>query len=201
MNIENDFHLSAASERNKIPILMRLKKYFLLNEIILEIGSGTGQHARFFAEQLPFIKWLPTDLNERILTLSAYLKDAHAPNIYPAITLNVSDDIWPNDTQACSTVYTANTFHIMPLSAVKDFWKNITQTQCYKVIAYGPFTYKGQYTSKSNEEFHEYLRSNNPKQGIRAFEEINNMAEAAGFKLLRDHKMPANNQLIVWYKP
>lgn len=201
MSLEHNFHLSAASERNKIPILSLLKKYLVLDESILEIGSGTGQHARFFAEQLPFIKWQPTDLSERIPTLNAYLKDSQSPNIYPTLPLNVSDNAWSKAAQECSTAYTANTFHIMPLSAVADFWKNITQTQCYKVVVYGPFTYKGQYTSASNEAFHKNLKSNNPEQGIRSFEEINSMAETAGFTLLRDHKMPANNQLIVWYKP
>ena len=197
-----DFHLSAAAERNKTAIFSRLRKYLVLEDLVLEIGSGTGQHARYFSELAPFIKWLPTDLDEKTSLLNAYLKDSATKNIYPAIQLDVSETPWPQETLSCSTIYTANTFHIMALDKVQAFWRNLSQLKsCYKVIVYGPFTYNGEYTSESNKTFDYQLKAYDPDRGIRAFEDIDAMAEAAGFKLLHDHKMPANNQLIIWFKP
>lgn len=195
-------NFSPSCERNKDAILAQLTRVLAAQEklsSVLEIGSLSGQHAIHFSRHLPHILWQSTDLEECISALVDNLSLYAPGNCLPAKELNVAQaEQWPNET--FDHVFTANTLHIMSWQHVIDLFKNIPQVshQGTQLIIYGPFKYKGQFTSKSNEEFELWLKDRDRNSGIRDFEAINSLAEKAHFSLKADIAMPANNQLLVW---
>jgi len=191
---------SQACENNKAPILTVLKTAFAGVSDVLEIGTGTGQHAVYFAEHLPHVSWQPSDVAEHLPGIKLWLDDAQLSNIKPAMALNVLDERWPvTRTQA---VFTSNTLHIMGKTEVQRFFKKLGEilTADGKFCCYGPFNYGGQFTSESNARFNDWLYQQNPKSAIRDFEWIEALANAVGLQLVADHEMPANNRLLEWQK-
>ena len=189
---------SEACERNKDPILEILKDIFSDRKHVLEIGSGTGQHAVYFGKSLRYLSWQTSDLKENLDDLAERIELEGTENVKPPIELDVTRHPWPAN--QVDAVFTANTFHIMPWEYATDFFKGIDEVLSGPGVLciYGPFKYKGRFTTKSNEEFDKWLKSRDPESGIRNFEEVNGLALEQGFKLVSDHNMPANNQCIVW---
>ena len=191
---------SQSCENNKEPILRVLKEAFSGAALVLEIGSGTGQHAVHFALNLPRLTWQPTDLPENIPGMKLWFDDAKLPNIKEPIVLNVSDAMWP--IVGVDAIFSANTLHIMARPKVECMFDGMEPvlkaggTLCI----YGPFNYEGKYTSESNEKFDTWLHQQNPQSAIRDFEWVNSLAEKIGLKLVKDHEMPANNRLLEWRK-
>jgi cyclopropane fatty-acyl-phospholipid synthase-like methyltransferase len=188
---------SPACERNREPILEVLREHFADRRNVFEIGSGTGQHAVHFAAALPKLRWQTSDVAENLPGIRMWLKDAALPNTPAPIAYDVNDPPPAGDYDA---VFCANTLHIMGWKEVERMFAalpKLTRPGALLVI-YGPFNYEGQYTSPSNAQFDEALRSGNPKRGIRDFEEVDALAAAAGFALKEDYPMPANNRCIVW---
>jgi trans-aconitate methyltransferase len=188
---------SQSCENNKAPILQIISKVFCHPTTVWEIGSGTGQHACYFAKQLPHIEWQPTDRAENIPGIGLWLAETHIPNLKPALTLDVTDAVWP-----CSTIdalFTANTLHIMSWDEVQILFDRLTEYLNPKALVciYGPFNYNGTYTSDSNAQFDQWLKSQNPLSGIRNFEDIVLLTTGRHFSLLSDIAMPANNRLLV----
>lgn len=191
---------SQACENNKAPILSVLKKAFICVSSVLEIGSGTGQHAVYFAEHLAHINWQPSDVAAHLPGINFWLEEAQLANLNPPLALNVLDENWPvMNTQA---VFTANTLHIMGKSEVECFFGKLSEVleQGGKFCCYGPFNYGGHFTSESNARFNDWLYAQNPKSAIRDFEWIEVLANNAGLQLIEDHDMPANNRLLEWMK-
>lgn len=191
---------SQACENNKHPILEVLQCVFANRQKVLEIGSGTGQHAVFFAPHLPHLQWQPSDVEANLAGIQAWLDECPASNLLPLQCLDMRDETWPvNDFDA---VFSANTAHIMPweLTAkmIREVGRRLPPQGVYAL--YGPFNYGGAYTSESNARFDNWLNSVNPEQGIRHFEEVNAVASSAGLALFDDNTMPANNRLLVWRK-
>ncbi|WNO10262.1 DUF938 domain-containing protein [Teredinibacter sp. KSP-S5-2] len=196
---------SQACENNKNPILKEIKHTFSKDEKIfnvLEIGSGTGQHAVYFAEHLPHIHWYTSDLKENHSGISAWIDSSPISNISHPLELDVTKIYWPDEyLKDIDAVFSANTTHIMPWKAVVDMFKGFHQLpQLKTIVFYGPFKYNGEYTSDSNRQFNFWLKDRARHQGIRDFEAVNELAEASGFHLQKDVSMPANNQLLVWQK-
>ena len=191
---------SEACERNKGPILEILRRTLVDTRLVLEIGSGTGQHAAYFALHLPHIVWQPSDRADYLSDLNARLTLEGSLNINPPLLLDVGANPWP--VERADAIFSANTLHIMSWREVEDFFHGagITVTGGGKLCIYGPFRYNGGYTSESNARFDQYLKQHNSLGGIRDFEAVNALAEAQGFRLLQDHPMRANNQLLVWEK-
>lgn len=195
----NDLPFSQACENNKPHILAKLKALWpAQNQCIkaLEIGSGTGQHAVYFAQNLP-VEWQPSDLPDRLPSLQRRLDHAQCANIRQAIQLDVENQ-WP--TEKFDAVYTANTLHIMSWKHVQQLFENlplVLTPKCF-FITYGPFNYDGKFTSESNAAFHKQLQTHDPVSGIRDFAAVNKLAEQAGLILQDDFEMPANNRLLVW---
>ncbi len=191
-------NFSPASERNQAKIAERLIPLLKKKSIVdvLEIGSGSGQHALFFAAALPELNWQCTEMPENLTALRLNLADM-------AFSLPLSLDVsshWP-DCQV-GLLYSANTLHIMGVSAVDALIRgagNVVVEGGFLCV-YGPFRYAGDFTSQSNAEFDLWLRQRDPKSGIRDFEDINRLAIEAGFTLMADYAMPANNQLLLWQK-
>lgn len=197
---------SAAAENNKRPILEKLKDAFSESTRILEIASGTGQHAVFFAENLPHLDWRPSDLDENLPAIDQRIvqADANLANLLAPIELDMSDLPWPVSASdyedAYDGIYTANSLHIVSWELVEAFFEGVGETLAPGGVLciYGPFKYEGTFTTASNETFDKSLRDRNPESGIRDFEAVNELAEKIGLKLIADHPMPANNQLLVW---
>jgi cyclopropane fatty-acyl-phospholipid synthase-like methyltransferase len=185
--------------RNRDAILEVLRDTFTATTSVLEVGSGTGQHAVFFAKALPHLSWQASDREENLQGMQAWLDDAHLPNTPPALTFDI-DGVWPTGTY--DAVFTANTLHIMSLDQVRTFFAGLPGiTKCDALlVAYGPFNYNGQFTSPSNAAFNDWLQARGSHMAIRDFEMINALAGGAEFRLLDDHPMPSNNRCIVWQR-
>ncbi|MBE0470032.1 MAG: DUF938 domain-containing protein [Methyloprofundus sp.] len=188
---------SQACENNKEPILHKIKDIFLESTTVWEIGSGTGQHACYFAQQLPYLQWQATDRAENLSAINSWIAAAELKNLPQSLALNVSDEPWP--CQAIEALFSANTLHIMSWSEVECFFARMGQylIQEAQVCLYGPFNYGGAYTSASNESFDQWLKACNPKSGIRDFEAIEELAKSVGLRVENDLAMPANNRLLV----
>lgn len=191
---------SEACERNKQPILEILRHVLADARLVLEVGSGTGQHAVHFARQLPKLIWQPSDRENYLPGLVDRLTQEGSANIGAPLLLDVTMEPWPV-TQA-DAVFSANTLHIMSWREVQAFFHGAgrTVTSGGGLCIYGPFRYNGDYTSESNARFDQHLKQYDPQSGIRDFEAVNALAEEQGLRLLHDYPMPANNQLLVWEK-
>lgn len=189
---------SEACEQNKEPILAVLREVFTHAGLILEIGSGTGQHAVHFARHLPHLIWQPTDLAENLPGIRLWRAEAKLPNLRPPLELEVCRQPWPV-AQAVG-VFSANTAHIMAWPAVECLFRGIGQTleSGGAFCLYGPFNYGGRYTSASNAEFDLWLRSWSPDSGIRNFDDLDRLAADNGLRLLHDYPMPVNNRTLIW---
>lgn len=189
---------SVACERNKDPILEVLRAAFKDCRSVLEIGAGTGQHAVHFAQNLPWLRWQPTDRAEYLDGLAARIAAEAPPNLEAPIELDVLLGPWP--AISADAMFSANTLHIMSWPAVEALFAGLPGVlDAGAVLAiYGPFRYRGQFTTPSNAEFDRGLRARDPASGVRDFEAIDALAHRAGFAFVADHAMPANNQLVVW---
>jgi SAM-dependent methyltransferase len=194
---------SDACERNREPILAVLREAFAEAagiRTVLEIGSGTGQHAVYFAAHLPDVTWQCSDLPEHHAGINAWIDDAACTNVLRPPALDVRDTPWP--ITAADAVYTANTLHIMDSASVEAVFRGIARIlrDGGVVAAYGPFNYQGAFTSASNARFDATLRARGVGSALRDFEWVNALARGAGLTLLRDVPMPANNRTLVWRK-
>jgi SAM-dependent methyltransferase len=192
-------NFSPACARNREPILVVLRNYFAHCSRVLEIGSGTGQHAVFFAEHLPHLVWQTSDLPDNHASINAWREEAQLPNVLPPLALDVSG-AWPRE--SFDAVFTANTCHIMSWQQVVRMFEGLGRTlQAGGMLCiYGPFKYGGTFTSASNARFDAMLRAQAAHMGIRDFEAVNRLAVAQGLVLQDDIDMPANNQLLVWQR-
>ena len=190
--------VSEACERNKDPILAVLGGELAGSHAVLEIGSGTGQHAVHFARHLPHLSWQPTELGAELGPLAERVRLEGPPNLRPPIALDVRAHPWP--VARVDALFSANTLHIMAWDAVEHFFRGsgAVLEAAGVLCVYGPFRYRGAYTSASNAEFDRLLRWRDPASGIRDFEALERLAAAAGLALSADHPMPANNQTLVW---
>lgn len=185
-------------EQNKQVILEQLQRILPESGLVLEIGSGTGQHAVYFAEKLPHLIWQPSDIAEHIDGITAWLDDSTSKNIKSPMVIDVTQFPWPL-TQADS-VFTANTIHIMSHNEVEAMFLGIGQVLQRSGVfcAYGPFNYNGNYTSDSNAQFDVWLKQRDARSGIKNFEDLQRLAEKAGLAFLADIAMPVNNRILVW---
>jgi len=191
---------SQSCENNKRVILERLQEIFADRKQVLEIASGTGQHATWFAEHMPWLQWQPTDIPTNVATLEPRCRAYSGQNLCTVTALDVTDKPWMVDVP--HALYTANSLHIMPYTAVEalfDALGNFAKPDTCLVV-YGPFNYDGEYTSESNARFDQWLLQQHPLSAIRDFEKVDAMAQFAGFVLEQDNDMPANNRLLVWRK-
>ncbi len=189
---------SEACERNQGPILAVLREAFSRARTVLEIGSGTGQHAVHFARHLPHLAWQTSDLAEHHAGINAWITEAALDNLRAPVALDVRAESWP--VPSADAVFSANTLHIMDWGAVQALFRGLDRVlNVDGVLAvYGPFNYGGRFTSPSNADFDTSLRSRGVGSGLRDFEAVNALALDIGLTLERDVAMPANNRTLVW---
>lgn len=191
---------SQACENNKAFILEILRQVFADRRSVLEVASGTGQHACYFAAGMPWLQWQPTELPENLPLLRPRCAAYTGDNLAVPVALDVRDDPW--SVAIPDALFSANSLHIMAFSAVKTLFGALAAGAGPDVVlaVYGPFNYNGNYTSESNARFDQWLARQHPDSAIRDFEAVDRLAGAAGFTLQGDHAMPANNRLLVWHK-
>jgi cyclopropane fatty-acyl-phospholipid synthase-like methyltransferase len=189
---------SDACERNRHPILEVLRSAFADRRRVLEIGSGTGQHAVHFAQHLPHVHWQCTDRPEYLQGIGAWLDEAALPNTPAPWSFDVNDEHWP--AHRFDAIYSANTLHIMAWTEVERLFAGLTKLleASATLVVYGPFRRAGLHTSVSNGEFDAALRERAPHMGIRDLEAVDALAAAVGLRLIADVPMPANNACLVW---
>jgi SAM-dependent methyltransferase len=187
-----------SSEKNKAPILAVLREIFADRRRVLEIASGTGQHAVHFGRELPHLTWQPSELHRNLAGIRAWLDEARLPNVLPPLAIDVNDERWP--VSSVDAIFSANTVHIISWPEVERMFAHIAQViepggyLCF----YGPYNYGGRFTSESNARFDAWLKARNPNSGVRDFEAIERLASSHGLVLKRDIEMPSNNRLLVW---
>lgn len=189
---------SQACENNKRPILDVLIRHLPGVHEVLEIGSGTGQHAVFFAENLPHLTWRTSDQRICHEGIRAWIAGGGPSNVLPPLELDVTVQPWP--VARAEAVFSANTAHIMSWPMVEDFIAGVGRLLPAGglFLLYGPFCYDGVHTSESNARFDLSLRARDRAMGVRDFRDIDALAARAGMELVEDNAMPANNRLLVW---
>lgn len=200
MNTDKPFAPSA--ERNREPILAVLAPRLALRRRVLEIGSGTGQHAVHFAPALPHLVWQTSERPGALAGLQCWLDEAACANTPAPLALDVGEPDWPAQARPAvfDAVYSANTLHIMPWSAVQTWFAGLPQVLAPggQLLVYGPFIESDRPTVGSNLRFDAHLRAQLPHQGLRRLDEVDALAAQVGLTRLERLEMPANNLLLVW---
>ncbi len=190
---------SPACDRNKGAILDALRSHFADRRQVLEIGSGTGQHAVHFAAALPHLVWQSSDRAEYLPGIRQWLAETGLPNTPPPLALDVGGP-WP--TAHYDAVFSSNTLHIMCWDEVQAFFAKLpgVLSADARLSIYGPFHYGGRPTSTSNADFDATLKADDPRRGIRDFEAVDALAREQGFRLVEDRAMPTNNRCLSWQR-
>jgi SAM-dependent methyltransferase len=187
-----------SSAQNRAPIQAVLEEVFADRRRVLEIASGTGQHAVYFGAALPCLIWQTSELPHNHPGILAWLDEAKLPNVLPPVTLDVNDPVWP--VGGFDAVFNANTVHIVAWPAVERMFAGIGRVlePGGLLCLYGPFNYGGRYTAESNARFDVWLKNRDPQSGVRDFEALNDLAEAQGLVLFKNFDMPSDNHTLVW---
>jgi cyclopropane fatty-acyl-phospholipid synthase-like methyltransferase len=191
---------SESCVQNRDPILSVLREVLVDCRHALEIGSGTGQHAVYFAEALAPLIWQCSDVEEHHEGINAWIDDYTGDNLRRPIALNVTHDAWPKS--HVDAIYSANTAHIMSESDVEAMFEGVGRLLPSNApfVLYGPFNIDGQYTAESNERFDQYLRAQDPEMGVRDIAWLKSLADKVGLMLERMVDMPADNKTLIWRK-
>jgi hypothetical protein len=189
---------SEACEENRAPIEQVLAGYLAsLEGTLLEIGSGTGQHAVAFSRRFPRLVWQTSDLAGNLPGIRLWVEEANRANLPPPLELDVTA-VWPR--RQFEAVFSANTAHILSDAQVAAMFRGLGGSirEGGVFLLYGPFNYAGRYTSESNERFDAWLKARDPRSGIKDFADLDALARTAALTLVADHRMPANNRTLVW---
>ena len=192
---------SQSCVQNQVPILNIIKSLLTNVTTVLEVGSGTGQHAVYFAQHLPNLIWQSSDQDQYLNSINSWIDEAKLDNTPMAIPLDVTNTgTWPSI--EVDAIFSANTAHIMSWDMVVDFFQGVGKmlNSGGMFILYGPFNYNGEYTSQSNANFDLWLKDRDPNSAIRDFEALNKLATEAELILVNDYEMPANNRILYWKK-
>ncbi len=190
-------HAESCNE-NTLPILNIIQPRLSHCKNVLEIGSGTGQHAVSFGQAMPHLQWQTSDLKATHEGILMWLEEAKLPNLLPPLELDTYAEQWPID--HFDAIFTANTLHIIAQEGVEKLFQHIAKHLSPKgeFMVYGPFMYHGKHTSESNERFDEWLHSKEITRGIRDIVWLKEVAAKNGLELDEDIEMPVNNRILVW---
>ncbi len=186
-----------AAEENRDAILSVLRQIFKHTKTVLEIGSGTGQHAAFFSQQLPHLDWQSSDKHEMLAGIRMWINDTNSQNALMPIELDVNL-AWPQ--QCYQGAYAANIAHIMHWYEIEALFSGLDRvlTDAGIFCLYGPFNSNGKYTSKSNRHFDQWLKNRDPESGIRNKNDLDQLALKNNLQISTEYEMPANNKILCW---
>lgn len=195
----HDKPFAEAAARNADPILEVLLHEFRDSTDVLEIGSGTGQHAIHFAASLEHLQWQTSDLRENHPAIRAWIADARLPNVREPISLDVKTAELSTSYDA---VYSANTAHIMSIDEVVRMFALVARVLRPDGVfcLYGPFRRFGEFNTESNARFDASLRARDPSMGIRDLEELDAVGAANGLHRHNLYAVPSNNLVVMWKK-
>lgn len=195
-----DKPFAPSAERNAQPIREVLQRALTGRGLLLEVGSGTGQHAAYLAWDFPQYQWQPTELPDKLDSIDAWVAESGADNILPALALDLLQPGWP--VEQCDALVCINTIHIVAWPQVQNLFRGAGRALKPEGVlyVYGPFEYSDRSLEPSNVDFNAWLQSRDPDSGIRKFDDVNALASAAGLTLEGDEAMPANNRSIWWRK-
>ncbi len=199
MFIEKPF--SPACEKNKDAILKILKEVIPDENLnLLEIGSGTGQHAVFMTPKFRHLNWTTSDILDQHDGIRRWMQEFKHPNLTGPIELEIGKDEIPRG--QFDLVFSANVLHIISKAKIEKLIEELGEAlfKGGQALFYGPFNSGGRFTAPSNETFDQHLKTQDPESGIRDFEEICRLMKKVGFDLLKDFKMPANNRMLYFKK-
>ena len=187
---------SPAADTNKGPILETLRARLAPTARVLEVGSGSGQHALHFTEALPELRWQPTEHPAVMSALEANLGAAGRAAILPPLALDLAAESWPAG--PFDAVYAANVMHIVSVPLGEALIRGAASVLGAggQLLLYGPYRFAGAFTTESNAEFDQWLKARDPASGVRDFEAVAAVAEASGLVLEDNRAMPSNNQLL-----
>lgn len=188
-----------AAERNQQPILDVLRRTLPLEGLVLEIASGTGQHACFFSKRLTKIRWQPSDASPEALdSIAARVREAGRDNLLPPLELDVRATPWP--LADADAIVCINMIHIAPWEATVALFEGASRIleEAQSLITYGPYRLHGTHTSQSNAAFDQSLRARNAEWGVRDIDDLQALGEETGFALGERVAMPVNNMTLIW---
>ena len=189
---------SQAADNNKAPVLTVLTEWLGDAARVLEVGSGAGQHAVHTAQALPRITWQPSDCSEVLPALINNVSAYGGPNVLTPISLDLALNQWPPEPVDC--VYAANVMHIVSPALGENLIRGAAKSLAEGglLVLYGPYKYSGAFTTPSNADFDQWLKTRDRHSGIRDFEWVSGLATDAGLALVEDRPMPANNQMLAF---
>ncbi|MEE8444990.1 MAG: DUF938 domain-containing protein [Alphaproteobacteria bacterium] len=199
----NDLRRAPAAERNRVPILEVLRRVLPADAFILEIASGTGEHAAWMAPQLDGVTWQPSDSDAELrASITARTREDGAGSVLPPLAVDAHDADW-TVTRKLDAVFCANMIHIAPWSACEGLMAGAGRHLAAGglLILYGPFQRGGRHTAPSNAEFDANLKRQNPEWGVRELERVAEAARTNGLELSEIIDMPANNLTLIFRKP
>lgn len=188
-----------AAERNKHALVDVLRRVLPASGTVLEIASGTGQHAAFFSAELPGLTWQPSDPSEEARSsIASWVEDEGRANLLPPLTLDARQQAWP--IERADAVVCINMIHITPFQATEGLFEGASRLllRSAPLVTYGPYRLHGEHTAASNEAFDASLRGRDPSWGVRDVDELSEVARRTGFELSESVSMPANNMTLVW---
>ena len=189
-----------ACDRNQAPILAVLKEVLPNRGKVLEIGSGTGQHAAYFSHFLPNLTWQPSDLADALPSIEAWRKESCVPNLNSPIVIDLLGN--NEDLSRVDAIVCINVAHIVAWTGVERLFSiaaNILESNGV-LYFYGPYRYPDRTLEPSNVAFDRWLKEHNPVSGIRDYAAVESLAESSGFTLGGDRSMPSNNRSIWWVR-
>lgn len=188
-----------SAARNREPIARVLERILPHPIKVLEIASGSGEHAVYFAEQIPWLSWQPTEREpDRIASIEAWRQESGLSNVAPAMRLDVLQQPWPVD--EAGAIFCSNMIHIAPWEATEGLIRGAAKVlpSGGLLILYGPFREGDRHTAESNRRFDEELKAKDPSWGVRDRFEVEALARGEGLILQELVPMPANNMILVF---
>jgi SAM-dependent methyltransferase len=185
--------------RNREPILEVLQRVLPRDGLVLEIASGGGEHAAYFASNLPGLRWQPTDANSEMFeSIAAHRAAASVANLLEPLHLDVTSDQWP--VERADALVCCNMIHIAPWAATEGLIAGAGRTllRGAPLYLYGPYKIDGHHTAPSNQDFDTRLRAQNPLWGVRNLTDVASLAKHHGLELAETVPMPANNLSVIF---
>jgi SAM-dependent methyltransferase len=186
-------------ERNREPILAVLKRLLPARALVLEVASGSGEHAAFFAKALPKASWLPSDIDPKALaSIAAFRAEAAVPNLLPPVRIDATAETWP--VKRLNAIVCCNMIHIAPWAAGQGLIAGagrVLQPGGF-LLLYGPFKIDGHHTARSNQDFDTWLQGQNSQWGVRDLADVRAFAGEHGLTLGEAMPMPANNLSVIF---
>jgi cyclopropane fatty-acyl-phospholipid synthase-like methyltransferase len=195
--VNKNLPVAEACLRNQEPIANALKNILVETKTVLEIGSGTGQHAVFICKQMPELVWQPSEMPERVVEVEAWRKAEQLSNVLPCKAIDVLQNDWQL-TSSYDAVFTANTVHYISWEKVEALLSgaSLNINSGGKFVVYGPFNKEQQYTSEGNRGLDQWLKSRDSDSGIKDIEDFAKLAKKYKFEFIESIQMPANNLML-----